>query len=65
MPVTNTRKGVIEDSYANDTEITVRACGLQVSGVVMDINPDDSFVLKCTSWDDLDRTFYPDEVLLK
>jgi hypothetical protein len=66
MTTTYARKTVIEDSYFNDTMITVNAAGLFFTGIVMDINPDYSFVLMTKVMDQPEEfnTFYADEVIL-
>lgn len=54
------RKRLIEESYEQDKRLWIVAAGLTYVGVVVDINPDWSFVLKAADGDT--NTFYDDEV---
>lgn len=54
------RKRLLEESYEQGKRLWVVAAGLTYVGVVVDINPDWSFVLKAADGDT--NTFYDDEV---
>ncbi len=60
MKVYRERKRLIEESYEQGTRLWVVAAGQAYVGVVVDINPDWSFVLKADDGDT--NTFYDDEV---
>lgn len=58
---------LIEQSYADDSRLTVNAAGLFYTGIVVDINDDENtFVLMYRQFNEPEGfdTFYLDEVML-